>query len=60
MISGVQFIIVFRADDLKLSQKDEENVSDITAKLGLIYATINPKTMHRGKLHHYLEITMEF
>ena len=53
---------MFRVHDLKLShKKDNEQVSNIIAMFKSTYATIMyPMTVHRGKLHHYLGITMDF
>ena len=60
MINKEQFTIVFHVDNLKLSHKDEELVSNIIANLESIYATIDPMIMHRGKLHHYLGMITDF
>ena len=49
MANGEQITIVFHIDDLKLSHNDSKVVSDIVAKLELIYATIDPMTVHLGK-----------
>ena len=60
MINGEQFSNLFDVDDLKLSHKDKEQLSNIVAKLESTYAIVDQMTVHRGKLHHYLGETMEF
>ena len=58
---GEQFIIVFHVDDLKLSHNDVEQVSNNIPKLESTYATsIDSTTVHRGKLYHYLGMTVDF
>ena len=59
MINGKQFTIVSHVDDLKLSHKDDKQVSDIITKLESIYATIYSMAVRRGKLHYYLGITTD-
>ena len=60
IINAEQSTIVIHTDDLKLSHKDGEQVSNIIAMLGSIYATIDSMPVHQGKLHHYLGMTMDF
>ena len=60
MVNGNQITIVFHVDDLKLSHKDSNVVSKTIAKLHSIYATTDPMTVHHGKVHHYLGMTMDF
>ena len=61
MINGERFTTVLHVDNLKLSHKEVEQVrSDMIAMLESIYATVAPLTVHRGKLHHYLGMTMDF
>ena len=53
---------MFHADDLKLlnHKKDSTVASAIIAKLELICAIIDPMTVHRVKVYHYLGTTMDF
>ena len=60
MINREQSTIVFHVYNLKPSHKDVEQVSNIIVKFESIYATIDPMTMHRGKLHHYIGMIMDF
>ena len=52
MINGEQFTTVFHVDNLKLSHKKVEEVSKMITMLESIYATVDPMTVHQGKLHH--------
>ena len=60
MINGEQFTTVFRVNGLKLSHKEEEQASNTIVKLKSIYATMDPMTVPRGELHHYLGMTTDF
>ena len=61
MINREQFTIVIHVDDLKPCHKKKEQVSDIIAKLeSKIYAIIDPMIVHRGKLYHYIGMTINF
>ena len=60
MINDEQFTIVFNVDDLKLSHNEVEQVSETIATFVWIYATLDPITVHRGKLQNYLGTTMDF
>ena len=60
MIKNNQVTVVFHVDDLKISCKDPSEVTDVIKKLESIYATIDPMTIKRGKIHQYLGMTLDF
>ena len=59
-IKGEQLTIAIYVDNLKLSQEDRKVVIPFIAKSESIYATIYSMTVHQGKVHHYLGMTMNF
>jgi len=60
MINGKQATIVFHVDDLKLSHMEPSVITKILDKLEKVYATIDPMTKTRGKLHQYLGMTIDY
>jgi hypothetical protein len=60
MVNGKQCTIVWHMDDLKISHKDSRAVDGIIAALRTEYKKVGKMTMHRGKVHEYLGMTLDF
>ena len=60
MTNGNQVTVVFHVDDLKISSKDSKQVTKLIQQLESIYATIDPMTITRGKIHQYLGMAVDF
>ena len=59
-IAGSQCTIVWHVDDLKISHKDHNVVSDVIASLKTEYEQIGKMTINRGKIHNYLGMTLDY
>ena len=57
-IGGKQCTIVWHVDDLKISHVDTNVVGDIIEDLDSVFGNEAPLTIHRGKLHEYLGMTL--
>ena len=60
MIEGKQCTIAWHVDDLKLSHVKANVVEDIVQKLQDKYGNETPITVHRGTVHEYLGMTLDF
>ena len=61
MINGEQCTICWHVDDLKMSHVDGQVLEEIVMKLDEKYGTKDaPVTVHRGKVHDYLGMTIDF
>ena len=57
MVNGHQMTICWHVDDLKVSHKDDNAVTELAEKLAEIYG---PKaTVSRGKVHEYLGMDID-
>jgi hypothetical protein len=59
-INGKQCTIIWHVDDLKLSHVEQDVLEDIAAKINEKYGKETPVTVHRGKVHDYLGMTLDF
>jgi hypothetical protein len=59
-INGSTCTVLWHVDDLKISHVDPTVVTSIIAQLSLEFGTAAPLTVHRGKLHEYLGMTLDF
>jgi len=60
MIDGKQCTIVWCVDDLKISHVDPAVVEDIVSRLHDQYGKEEPISVHRGKVHNYLGMQLDF
>jgi hypothetical protein len=60
MVNGKQITIIFHIDDLMMSHKNPNIVTLYIRKLEKEYASRDPLTVMRGKLHEYLGMTVDF
>ena len=60
MIDGKQMTVGWHVDDLKISHVDKKEVDDIIAKLESEFGKETPLTVHRGKVHDYLGMIIDF
>jgi hypothetical protein len=60
MINGKQCTIVWHVDDLKISHVDENEVTGVIEKINDEFGKEAPITVHRGKVHDYLGMTLDF
>ena len=51
---------MFHVDDLKISHKDKDVVTDVINALGDRFGGIIPLTISRGKVHDYLGMTFNY
>ena len=58
MINGSQMTVTWHVDDLKISHKDEKEVTKFINDLGEIYS--NKLTVMREKVHSYLGMHFDF
>jgi Reverse transcriptase (RNA-dependent DNA polymerase) len=59
-INGKQCTIIWHVDDLKLSHVEQQVVKDIAEKLNTKYGEKAPLLVHRGKIHDYLGMTIDY
>jgi hypothetical protein len=52
--------VLWHIDDLKISHVDPKVVTSILVQLSLEFGTAAPLTVHRGKLHEYVGMTLDF
>ena len=60
IIDGNQCTILWHVDDLKISHKDPNVVTDIITMLESEFGNEAPLTITRGKVHEYLGLTIDF
>jgi hypothetical protein len=59
-IDGSQCTVIWHVDDLKISHIKSEIVTAIIGKLSGIFGIEAKLTVHRGKVHEYLGMTIDF
>jgi hypothetical protein len=59
-VNGQQLTVIWHVDDLKISHKDPEVVTQLIEDLNKRYGVLTPITSHRGKTHDYLGMTLDF
>ena len=59
-IDGKQMTIGWHVDDLKISHVDKNELENIIAKLEAEFGKETPLTVHRGKVHDYLGMIIDF
>jgi hypothetical protein len=60
MIDNRQCTIVWHVDDLKLSHVKQSVLDDIADKLNVKYGKEDPLVIHRGTIHDYLGMTIDY
>jgi Reverse transcriptase (RNA-dependent DNA polymerase) len=60
IINGKQCTILWHVDDLKLSHVEQDVLEDIAAKIDNKYGQQAPIVIHRGKIHDYLGMTIDY
>ena len=60
VINNKQCTIAFHVDDLKISHRDEEVVTNIIEELNKRFGDIMPLSVSRGKVHDYLGMTFDY
>jgi hypothetical protein len=60
IINGKQCTIIWHVDDLKLSHVEQQVLEDIANKLNTKYGQQTPIVIHRGKIHDYLGMTIDY
>jgi len=60
MINGKQCTIGWHVDDLKLSHVEQVVLDDIANKLNDKYGQETPLVVHRGTVHNYLGMTIDY
>jgi hypothetical protein len=60
IINGKQCTNIWHVDDLKLSHVEQQVLKDIAKKLNAKYGQQTPLAMHRGKIHDYLGMTIDY
>jgi hypothetical protein len=60
IIDGKQCTILWHVDDLKLSHVKQEVLENIAEKINDKYGQQTPIVIHRGKVHDYLGMTINF
>ena len=58
MVDGAQMNVCWHVDDLNISHRDEDMVTDFTVKMANIYRA--KTTISRGRVHDYLGMGMYF
>ena len=59
-IDGKQCTIIWHIDDLKISHVKQCVLEDIATKLNSKYGQVLPLIIHRGKVHDYLGMTIDY
>jgi hypothetical protein len=60
MIDGTQCTIIWHVDDLNMSHVKQHVLDDIADKLNSKYGQQAPLVVHRGKIHDYLGMTIDY
>jgi hypothetical protein len=60
IIKGKQCTIIWHVDDLKLSHVRQSVLEAIAKKLSAKYGQKMPLTIHRGEIHEYLGMTIDY
>jgi hypothetical protein len=60
LINGKQCTIIWHVDDLKLSHVDQNVLEGVVKKLNAKYGQEDPLVVHRGKVHEYLGMTIDY
>jgi hypothetical protein len=60
MIDGKQCTIIWHVDDLKMSHVKQSVLEDVADRLNAKYGQETPLVMHRGKVHDYLGMTIDY
>ena len=60
IINGKQCTIIWHVDDLKLSHVEQSVLEEIARKLNAKYGQETPLTIHRGLVHEYLGMTIDY
>jgi hypothetical protein len=60
VINGKQCTIIWHVDDLKLSHVDQSVLEGVVEKLNAKYGQEDPLVVHRGKIHEYLGMTIDY
>ena len=60
VINGKQCTIVWHVDDLKISHVSADTVTDVIKTIDDEFGKEAPITVHRGKVHDYLGMTLDF
>ena len=58
MINGSKMSVMWHVDDLKISQKESDEVTKFITELGKLYD--NDLPVHRGKVHSYLGMHFDY
>jgi hypothetical protein len=59
-IQGKQCTAIWHVDDIKISHVDQAVLDDIANKLNSKYGKETPLTVHRGSIHDYLGMTIDY
>ena len=59
-VNGKQTTVGWHVDDLKISHVDSKELEVIISKLEAEFGKETPLTVHRGKVHDYLGMTIDF
>ena len=60
IVEGKQCTIIWHVDDLKLSHVKQSVLEDIVSRLNERYGKETPVTVHRGAVHDYLGMTIDY
>ena len=60
MVRGSQLTITWHVDDLKISHIDKEVLEDLITQLEGTFGNDGPLTVHRGKIHDYLGMWLDY
>jgi hypothetical protein len=60
VIDNAQCTIVWHVDDLKISHVNPNVESKVIDNISTIFGKQAPLTVHRGKIHEYLSMTLNF
>jgi hypothetical protein len=60
IIDGKQCTILWHVDDLKLSHVKQEVLEEVADKINARYGQQTPIVVHRGKIHDYLGMTIDY
>jgi hypothetical protein len=60
VIDNAQCTIAWHVDDLKISHVNPNVVSKVIDNISAIFGTQAPLTVHHGKIHEYLGMTLNF
>jgi len=59
-INGKQCTAIWHVDDIKISHVEQEALDNIADELGHRYGKETPLTVHRGTVHDYLGMTVDY